>query len=1192
MASVRGERELTDLQLLEHFTAERQETAFAALVQRHGPMVLGVCRRILRRAEDAEDAFQATFLALARQARSVGKQGSVGGWLYRVAYRIAMRAKVNTVKRKARDRAACRSASSATSAETAWKEVRPVLDEELDRLPEKYRLPVVLCYLEGKSYTEAARELGWTKGTVSGRLAQARELLRQRLTRRGVVLSAGLLGTVLSSDATGAAVPTALGAKASQTAVSIASGNALAGLVSSRVAALAKAATETLAMGKLKTGALVALVLSVLTAGAGLMAHQPVPAEPGPTQQAAAPPAPTPKAHDPRKAHADLYGDPLPPGALVRMGTRRLCGSMDPMWAAFSPDGAKIASQSWYGVTVWETASGRTLVERTDYRSLVNCVGWRADGTGIAIVRLPDGSFFVSAFTDVTEKLPARAQAAAPPGQPGPDGLHPLALSADATRLALARKPGEEQFTIDILPATPGRMVADLIPERTLGPYPGPCREIRYTAGGLVYLSGPWTDKEDWTITVIDPEKKTIKRTVRIPPPAYCVWRHMLSLSADARLAAIPTRAKRATNEHESVIRVWDLVEGKELCKLPFPQCGYGIGHAFTSDGKRLITSTNQIYFQVWDLATGKETVRCPLPCGPFHGLEGSAVAVSPDDKRFATARRDGRIEFWDTATGKAVGAFASHRDIVEAVAVSPDGRLAATCGYDGLVRVWELATGKSGCVIPAPLSREPRSQFWSKLGLTFSPDGSALLFTAKGKLALADSASGKRLDLPDKMGGCPGNVGGFAAAGTMLATFADNVVTLWELPTGTARVRVTIPLALVKAPGLKERLKMVTVNSAVLSADGKFLFTNSIRWDADPTTGADQNAKDVWDAEEDWDANDVWDARTGRRLHRLIVPRTQYPRAAFDPTSRVMYLGGVSVDLPARGRRMADALTARDPVAGTLLRRFADSDPGPPLRGDPRIEDRIRAVQAVAVSPDGRLLAAAEGPFTSDRAVYIYETLTGRLIKRLVGHVRPVTDLAFTPDSRRLVSVSEDQTGLVWDVTVPALGANKAYKELAEVWDSLAAPDPGLGYAVMAALVAAPAEAIPLLRARLRPPPVPTEADLDRLVSQLDADAFTDRAKASAELERFGPNAVAGVRERLKQTSSKEVRRRLTQFLTRYDGTDPSPYHIRCVHGVAVLEAIGSAEARKVLATLAKESGDDLLTREAKAALERLGPK
>src|SRR5207244_3859890 len=120
-----------------------------------------------------------------------------------------------------------------------------------------------------------------------------------------------------------------------------------------------------------------------------------------------------------RQPKTDLHGDPLPAGVLARLGTRRLCGPMDSMWAGFSPDGAKIASQGWNGVTVWETATGRSLVERTDYRSSVNCVGWRADGTGVAVVRLLDGSYFVSAFTDSAEKLPARARAVEPPGQPG-----------------------------------------------------------------------------------------------------------------------------------------------------------------------------------------------------------------------------------------------------------------------------------------------------------------------------------------------------------------------------------------------------------------------------------------------------------------------------------------------------------------------------------------------------------------------------------------------------------------------------------------------------------------------------------------------------------------------------------------------------------------------------------------------------
>jgi hypothetical protein len=139
-----------------------------------------------------------------------------------------------------------------------------------------------------------------------------------------------------------------------------------------------------------------------------------------------------------------------------------------------------------------------------------------------------------------------------------------------------------------------------------------------------------------------------------------------------------------------------------------------------------------------------------------------------------------------------------------------------------------------------------------------------------------------------------------------------------------------------------------------------------------------------------------------------------------------------------------------------------------------------------------------------------------------------------------------------------------------------------------MAVLAAAPAEAVPLLREKLRPAAVPTDADLDRLVGQLDAAAFADREKAAAELERFGPNAVSRVKDRLGRATSAEVRKRLTGFLDQYAGPHPSPYDLRCVRGVAVLEAAGMAEARGLLAELAKGPADDVLTREARAAGRR----
>ena len=198
---------LTDGQLLEAFVTARDEAAFEALVRRHGPMVLGVCCRILRDTHDAEDAFQATFLVLARKAGSIHKQPSVGSWLYGVAYRISRQAQRRLARQGRREHPRPEALPERPDPypepgqEVSLREALAILDEELGRLPEKFRAPVVLCYLQGKTNEEAARELGCPAGTVFSRLSRGREMLRHRLTRRGMVLSASVLARLADPNA-------------------------------------------------------------------------------------------------------------------------------------------------------------------------------------------------------------------------------------------------------------------------------------------------------------------------------------------------------------------------------------------------------------------------------------------------------------------------------------------------------------------------------------------------------------------------------------------------------------------------------------------------------------------------------------------------------------------------------------------------------------------------------------------------------------------------------------------------------------------------------------------------------------------------------------------------------------------------------------------------------------------------------
>jgi RNA polymerase sigma-70 factor (ECF subfamily) len=263
---------LSDGQLLELFLARRDDDAFAALVRRHGPLVWGVCRRVLCCEQDAEDAFQATFLVLVRKAGSISRRESVGSFLHGVAHRVAVRARGADVRRRAAERRRPPAPPADLLHEVVWRDLRRMLDAEVQRLPARCRAPFVLCYLEGRTNEEAARLLGCPKGTVLSRLARARELLRARLARRGLVLSAGLVATMVPQRA-GSAAPAALAAATTRAAVQVVSGQMTAGVVSASVAALTKGVLQAMFVTRLKSAAVCLLALGAFATGAGLLGH-------------------------------------------------------------------------------------------------------------------------------------------------------------------------------------------------------------------------------------------------------------------------------------------------------------------------------------------------------------------------------------------------------------------------------------------------------------------------------------------------------------------------------------------------------------------------------------------------------------------------------------------------------------------------------------------------------------------------------------------------------------------------------------------------------------------------------------------------------------------------------------------------------------------------------------------------------
>jgi RNA polymerase sigma factor (sigma-70 family) len=393
-----------DGQLLERFALGREEAAFATLVQRYGPLVLGVCRRVLCHEHDAEDAFQATFLVLARSAAAIRKQESVGSWLYGVAHRVALKAKAEATRRHIHHRIQPANALAEPLADLTWKELCAALDEELTRLPDKYRAPLLLYYMEGHTQDEAAARLGWARGTLKRRLERGRDILRGRLLRRGLTLSAGLFAAALAG--TQAAVPAAL----ASAAVQAASAWTAAGTTASAVAALAESATPAACATKLKLAVGLMLLIAAAGVGGGMVAYQestdtqaevrfdepsndsgPVPTKSPPARGKTADPQRKAEVAEQAKPKEDRPEDPvsddadLPARRVLRLGKAVI--AMDGKLPAYAvaPDGSIAANMAESVITIYPGPEGKSVQK----------------------IRLPPGEVMAMAFSLDSKKLAA-----------------------------------------------------------------------------------------------------------------------------------------------------------------------------------------------------------------------------------------------------------------------------------------------------------------------------------------------------------------------------------------------------------------------------------------------------------------------------------------------------------------------------------------------------------------------------------------------------------------------------------------------------------------------------------------------------------------------------------------------------------------------------------------------------------------
>src|SRR5262245_21810322 len=419
-ARLSAEQGVPDNELLGRFARAHDEAAFAELVRRHGSLVLGVGRRVLGDHHAAEDILQATFILLARKASHIEWRRSIAPWLHATAFRLA-----RTARRRRRYQESLQEPRPLSTSETdparplLWQEVRAALDEELAKLSEPVRAPLVLCYLQGRTRDEAAHSLGWTLATLKRRLERGRRLLSARMTRRGLALST--IGGAMLLDGS---------ANSAEFAESILR-QIDTGTIPASVAELLEG--QTLAPWK-KLATAVAMILTIGIGAGWISARAPVAAEP--------PAAEKPVAKT--RTTTDALGDALPEGAIARLGTTRMRPGQLIQGLAFSPDGKQLAiwAKAWGTggsdrLIFADTASGREIKSITLPPCYLHAIRWLPDGRGLAVAKIDQNDYFVWDFTDANSALPRKDNATL--NTIGSGELYGVAISPNGRWIATGR---------------------------------------------------------------------------------------------------------------------------------------------------------------------------------------------------------------------------------------------------------------------------------------------------------------------------------------------------------------------------------------------------------------------------------------------------------------------------------------------------------------------------------------------------------------------------------------------------------------------------------------------------------------------------------------------------------------------------------------------------------------------------------